>query len=657
LLLSRFPYPSLRPGQDRLIILSNETIKNQLHTVIEAPTGIGKTIGILSGVLDDIIEKQLTLLYVCRTHTQMSRVIEELRGIVAKRNIPIRGLSLGGRHVMCIKANVRKLDSTTLNDTCNAIKKQCAFFKRAQSFDIKPLIQQIESKPMTHLDLYNFAKVRGLCPFELQKKVIPDLDVIALSYQYMFNPILRYHIIERKINLQNCFIVIDEAHNLPAIVKSILGNIMPLSTIRRAINETREFPQLSSLSEPKLISELLNEIYVKTIDHAHSKNLKVNQDIKITNRKDQKTKSLRGHISLCTDLNNQDAIDVFIDSIILWGEAIRSTRIQKEGIARSSLYRTGVFLKRMELAVSDPKLEVLLRKQKTRFKGGDYLLEIMVFDPRVATQLIFDRVYGSISMSGTMQPLSAYAEVVGINTPRCETFNSPYQQANFLVYCTPLLHTKGGGRRMSYDMQNVYVDRIMELVANTDGNTGVFCPSYDILNMLRISLKEKIDEHGKFLFAERGDLPSYHNDRMIREFKEHSKLRGAVLLGVCGGRNSEGQDFPGKEMSSVCIVGVPFAQWNIRTKLEVKYFNNVFPGRGRLYAYTIPAIRRAAQAAGRVIRSLSDRGIIVFMDQRFLYQAYNRYLPAWLSNNMKKINIKRGVLGNRVKKFFKLQDS
>ena len=125
-----------------------------------------------------------------------------------------------------------------------------------------------------------------------------------------------------------------------------------------------------------------------------------------------------------------------------------------------------------------------------------------------------------------------------------------------------------------------------------------------------------------------------------------------MLLGVMGGRNSEGQDFPGKEMSSVCIIGVPFSQWNVRTKLEIQYFDQAFPRKGRLYAFTIPAIRRAAQAAGRSIRSLSDRAVIILMDQRYLYRAYNRFLPMLLRENMKQANIKRGKLGDIVKRFF-----
>lgn len=648
-LLTYFPYQMLRPQQDKLILLSNKTITNGSNAIIEAPTGIGKTLGILAGVLAETIKHNLKLLYVCRTHAQMTRVIEELRAIVTKRSQSIKGISIGGKHVMCIKSNIRNLDAEVINDTCNAVKKRCPFFRRTQSFDIEPLLHELNSCPMTSQDLYKFSKMYGLCPFELQKKLLPHMDVITLSYQYIFNPLLRYHIIERFIELTNCFIVLDEAHNLPTIAKSIVSKKLKLSSIENALDETKTFHRIAPLNAPQMIYDFLSDIYVKTIEYAQSRGLRGNKEIKITYRKDKGT--YQSHVALCTNLDKQ-TIDFLIEQIITWGEKIREYRANKDSVARSSLYRVGKFLRSLEKAATDPVFEAILSKQKLPSKET-YLLEIIAFDPRPITKPIFDRVYGSIAMSGTMQPLNAYAEVVGLNTPLCEAFSSPYNKANFLVLCTPKLHTKGGGRKMSPGMQKAYVDRITEVIKNTDGNTGVFCASYDILRLFETPLAKKVDELGKFLFVEQGNMPTYLNDKMIREFKTHGNLGGAVLLGVMGGRNSEGQDFPDRAMSSVCIVGVPFSQWNVRTKLEIQYYDQVFPKKGRLYGYTIPAIMRAAQAAGRVIRSLTDRGIICFMDERYMNRVYYRFLPMWLRENMRKMNIKRGSLGVIVRRFFR----
>jgi DNA excision repair protein ERCC-2 len=551
---------------------------------------------------------------------------------------------------MCLKSKIRDIaDAEILNDTCNAIKKKCQFFQRTKGFNIDFIIDEINKSPMTSQDVYKFSKMHGLCPFELQKKLLPNMDIITLSYQYFFNPILRYYIIERFIELKNSFIILDEAHNLPSIVKSIISRKLKLSSIKNAVDEIRAYSKLLNFTNLETIIDFLSNIYENKIEYSHSRRLRENIDIKITSRKENE--HLKSHISLCTGLDKKD-IDFLIDQIIACGKKIRDYQAQSENIARSSTYKVGKFLKLMEQAVNDPVFDVILNKHKQPSEET-FLFEIIAYDPRRVTQPLLDRVYGSIAMSGTMQPLNAFSDVIGLKNPLCEAFSSPYNPDNFRVLCTSKLHSKGGGRKMRLAMQNTYVDRMIEVIQNTDGNSGVFCASYDILKLLKTSLAKKVDELGKFFFVEHTNMQSYLNERMIDEFKKHGDLGGAVLLGVIGGRNSEGQDFPGKEMSSVCIVGVPFSQFNIRTKLEIQYYERAFPRRGRLYAYIIPAMRRAAQAAGRVIRSLSDRGIIIFMDQRYLYRTYNRFLPLWLRENMKQVSIKPDNLSKRTARFFK----
>ncbi|MHA2060917.1 MAG: DEAD/DEAH box helicase, partial [Candidatus Sifarchaeia archaeon] len=452
-LLTYFPYSNLRPHQDKLILLSKKAIKNGLNAIIEAPTGIGKTLGILAGVLPELTTPDMKLLYVCRTHTQMTRVIEELRAIVAKRGHQIKGISIGGKHVMCIKSNVRNIpDAEILNDTCNAIKKKCHFFQRTKGFNIESLLDELNKCPMTSQDVYKFSKMHGLCPFELQKKLLPNMDVITLSYQYFFNPILRYYVIERFIELANCFIILDEAHNLPSIVKSIISIKLKLSSIKNALEEVQTYCHIVQLKNPETIRDFLSNIYVKTVEYARSRRLRENKEIKITSRKEKDT--LQSHISLCSDLDKQE-INFLIDRIITWGERIREYRAKSENVARSSLYRVGKFLKSMEKAVTDPVFEVILKKQKLPSKETN-LLEIISFDPRPITQPLFDRIYGLIAMSGTMQPLKAFADVVGLNTPLCEAFSSPYNTDNFLVLGVSKLHSKGGGRKMLLGMQNAY---------------------------------------------------------------------------------------------------------------------------------------------------------------------------------------------------------
>ena len=101
---------------------------------------------------------------------------------------------------------------------------------------------------------------------------------------------------------------------------------------------------------------------------------------------------------------------------------------------------------------------------------------------------------------------------------------------------------------------------------------------------------------------------------------------GAVLLGVLGGRFAEGIDLPGKELLGVIIVGIPFGTPNLETKALIQYYDYKF-NKGWAYGYEYPALIKSIQAAGRCIRTETDKGIIVFMDNRYKFPKYLNCIP------------------------------
>jgi DNA excision repair protein ERCC-2 len=108
-------------------------------------------------------------------------------------------------------------------------------------------------------------------------------------------------------------------------------------------------------------------------------------------------------------------------------------------------------------------------------------------------------------------------------------------------------------------------------------------------------------------------------------------------------------------MNSVIVVGVPYAEPTPRVKAQIEYYDKCFPGLGREYGYILPAMKKASQAAGRPIRTLDDRGAIVFLDYRFSTSYCRSFLPSWISNVMKTLPNEKNVLGNEIRDFFKNQ--
>ncbi len=177
--------------------------------------------------------------------------------------------------------------------------------------------------------------------------------------------------------------------------------------------------------------------------------------------------------------------------------------------------------------------------------------------------------------------------------------------------------------------------KIEEIISAHTGNIGIFCVSYKFLKKLNSTklgnwkLDSIIKRYNRSIFKEGRNI---NNAKMIKTFKQHSKRNGAVLLGVLGGKNSEGEDFPGKDMETVIIVGFPFLPKNAFIQTKISYFNEKFQGKGNFYAYIEPAIRKSNQAAGRPIRKEDDKGAIIFLDYRYSEVLLKSFLSKWLND-------------------------
>jgi len=126
--------------------------------------------------------------------------------------------------------------------------------------------------------------------------------------------------------------------------------------------------------------------------------------------------------------------------------------------------------------------------------------------------------------------------------------------------------------------------------------------------------------------------------QVLGEFFRLAGGGGGVLTGVCGGKLAEGIDYKGEALNGVAVIGLPLAAYNeIQREINGYYTRKYGPAKGMLIAYTLPAINRAMQAAGRVIRAESERGVLLFCDRRFSEQGaggVGSFLPGWVKEEM-----------------------
>ena len=114
--------------------------------------------------------------------------------------------------------------------------------------------------------------------------------------------------------------------------------------------------------------------------------------------------------------------------------------------------------------------------------------------------------------------------------------------------------------------------------------------------------------------------------------------RAGVLFAVCGGKWSEGLDYRGEMLSGAMVVGLPLAPFNEVRKMIISYFRKKFGDEGEFISYTLPAINRAQQALGRVLRTPEDRGVLVLSEGRFLEGKIRSRLPSWMREELVPVN-------------------
>lgn len=629
-----FPYRSIRPYQDDFIYTLHSAIKERKHVIIEGSNGLGKTVSALSACLPAVKDRDMQLLYLAKTHRQHDRVVEELKAISKRQNVS--GISLRGRSEMCFHPFITRhaADAKSAMEICELLKKrhQCPYHanieeKTEASIDLQ---LHLASNAFTASEIQEICRKEKFCPYEITKLILSQVDVIALSYLYVFDPPVRAVFLKQlERPLSKIVLVIDEAHNLPDTAIDVASDSLSLFSMRQAEQEARQFgyrditafasklrlivekmsskPEKETLVEPQLFSELIER-----------------------------------------ETEIGDLIS-FVDYLHNSGNTIRRRMLSEGKFPQSYVHRMGEFFDRWVKTTKEEAYVHTLCKYVTKRGARSARLEIVALDPSKITKPIFSAVYSSIVMSGTLEPLDSFAKITDMPKETVQrAVPSPFPREHILTLIGCGVTTAMEQRTQS--MYKKIIERIIEVTESTPANVGIFAASYDVLEaLLNTGIEGAVN---KPLFHEERGMKSKENELLINRFKSYAKKGGAVLLGVQGGRASEGTDYPGGQMNAVAIVGVPYAEPTPKVKAQIDYYEKRFPKLGREYGYMLPALKKAAQAAGRPIRTLEDRGALVFLDHRYAAPYCQKFLPLWIRRDIKTLPNENGLISQELRKFF-----
>jgi len=576
-----FPYNKIRPFQAEMMSAIENALKERKFLLIHAPTGLGKTAGALAPAIEYALANKKTIFFLTSRHTQQNVVFETVKKINETQGTDLQVTGIIGKRQMCAQPNVEQLSSNDFTEYCKALitDKACTFYENSKKKVVKEFIEpQVRNKKPD--ELIRICKSHYLCPYEISIQAAKSALIIISDYYYIFNKHIRNAALGKmKKELKDSIIIIDEAHNLPQRLRKLLSRQLTNKMLSFARKEAQKYGQEKIMPALDKLTEELNKISEKL------------------NKEEERIIKKR-------EIELKDAEDI-ADEL---EEAAKIVLVDKK---RTVLNTIANFLKNWK---EDEGYSRILKKET----DDTIILKHNCIDPALLTKEVFDEAHAVIAMSGTLQPLDMYADVLGFpkDTVKKE-YPSPFPDKNKLVIIFPRTTTKFSKRdEKQYDN----IAKVTAAMANAiPGKTAIFFPSYH----LRDSVLKYFEEYYEnSIYLEQSKTTKEEKEKLLEKFK---KTKKAALLGAATGSFGEGIDMPGV-LKGVIIVGLPLQKPDLETQQKIQYYDDKF-GKGWDYGYVLPAMTTSFQNAGRCIRTEKDKGVLIFVDERFSWPNYFKTFP------------------------------
>lgn len=575
-----FPFPEFRPQQRTL----SETvyINSARHQplLLEAPTGLGKTLGTLFPALKAMpTAKQDRLFYLTSRNTARQVAIDALHRLEEKQPGPLslRTLELVSKDHAC-----EHPDKACHGDDCPLAK---GFFDRLpaarqEAADHKGIL--------TQQALARIASNHQLCPYFLAQEMARWCDLVVADVNRMFDQSALLHALLKQ-NDWSVGLLIDEAHNLIDRARGMYSVTLSQSRLLR-IKRHAPKPLKAALSG---VSRAWQSLLRESLPDDGG------EPVLLNHLPGTLTNALVRLVSAITDFLSDHPPDLALQELLF--ESLAFGRLAE------------VF--------GDHSLCELSRGGR-----GKAQLSIQNLIPADFLAPRFAAADSSLLFSATLSPGEYYRDLLGL--PEDTFFRSlasPFRPDQLLVNFTPHISTRQPDRERS-------LLPIAELIARQyrerPGNYLAFFSSFAYLKRVSDTLAEHAPELPQRVQS--SGMSTSERKVFLEGFEERSS---SVAFAVLGGVFSEGIDLPGDRLigAFVATLGLPpFDNWHeiLRQRLEQRF------GAGYAYTYLIPGLQKVAQAAGRVIRTPEDEGVIWLIDDRFTQPANRALLPAWWWNKV-----------------------
>lgn len=570
-----FPYEDFREGQRQLAESVYKIIKNEKILFARAPTGTGKTIATLFPAIKSLGLGQIDKLFYLTAKTVGKTVAAKALTDMRDKGLRLKSISFTAKQKICFVS-----DDTCDMETCS--------YARDYYTRLRPAMAEVYKHDAFDQDLIEeLATKHHLCPFELSLDISLVCDVIICDLNYCFDPrvYLKQYFDQ---NFSNISFLIDEAHNLPDRLRSMYS---------------ADLLKTDVLKIQRLVRKTLPEIS-KTLIAINRYLLKMKKDC-MENQSDFMEFNELPQDFLTTLKEFARKTDLWLDQ-------------NQESVIRPDLltfyFTVSIFLTIATYFDSNYKFYV------QRMGESDLCARLFCMDPSPVFSNLIKRSRSCILFSATLVPIDYYKDILfdsSIN-PFSTVLPSPFPKENFGLFVYSSIKTTYRERSWSYDdIAHVITD----IVNSKTGNYMVYFPSYAYMNRV-VQILEKSHALSKII-VQTPNMTEPLRQEFLDAFIHAAPITGfAVMGGIFG----EGIDLFGEQLIGAIIISVAVPQVCPERDLIKDYYDGL-DSSGFFKSYQMPGFNRVMQAAGRVIRTRTDKGVVVLIDERFARRDYQSLFP------------------------------
>ena len=619
-----FPFAQYRPGQRALageVYRACRTGKEAgrkggTRLFCQAPTGIGKTMSVLFPALKAMAEGSgEKLFYLTARNTTQAAAEDALARLhAAQPGLALRSVTLTAKEKVCLHPDAEG-HPACLPELCPYAN---GYYDRVKDA-LTALLDG--SGSFSRAALAEVAEQFSVCPFELGLDLSEWCDVIIGDYNYLFDPVVH---LRRFFDAPGDWLfLIDEAHNLPDRARAMYSAYFAKSSLtdaKRTLGKGKSALKTALTRADKTLLEARKAC--ARLAPRRSQPAPPESDAAQTSLL---AKDAPPAFELPQPLYAQDGT-VFLQELpsallspLRAVQAPLQNWLETNPDADAHAQMLELYFAIQDIARAAERYDSHFVTQLT-VHGSELELHLLCLDPAPFVDASLAAGRSAALFSATLAPPSFYRSVLGSADARAVALESPFPAENLGLYCLPNISTRYRDREASVQAVS---DALARMAESRTGNYLAFFPSYAYLRQVHEDFAARYPKLRTIVQESR--LDDAARAAFLAQFVPGPK-ETLLGFGVMGGIFGEGVDLAGSRLIGCAIVGVGLPQVNPRQEMLRLYYD-AQNGSGFDYAYRYPGMNKVLQAAGRVIRTPKDQGVVLLLDDRFARSEYTRLFP------------------------------